>query len=166
MVDHGGEGGRVVVALSGTGVRTRENEPPDRRATPADLVVVLSGRGPPIAAREGGFHLPIRIEVTNRGQTAAGPFKVAIETPNGVVPFDISGSSPEWYAETDGLGAGRSFSRDAVALIRAGEGQTVSLAAFVDSCAGDEFMPAHCRVQESDERNNRSAAIDVQMPIM
>jgi hypothetical protein len=116
-------------------------------------------------APRGGFEVPIRIRVTNRGGTAAGPFKVAIETPNGVAPFDVSGGSAVWYAETDGLAGGQSFTRDGVALVRAGEGQTVPLTAFVDSCSGEEFTPAHCRVQESDEGNNRSAPVQVRMPI-
>ena len=162
VIEHGGDGGRVVVALAGTGVRPADEPPPQ---TPPDLVVSLSSRGPATMAPRGGFEVPIRIQVTNRGGTAAGPFKVAIETPNGVAPFDVSGGSVIWYAETDGLAGGQSFSRDGVALVRAGEGRTVPLTGFVDSCAGEEFTPAHCRVQESDEGNNRSAPVQVRMPI-
>jgi hypothetical protein len=161
VIEHGGEGEHVVVMLAGTGIRPADDEPPQ---TAPDLVVSLSTRGPATVAPRGGFFVPIRIHVTNRGRTAAGAFKVAIETPGGVAPFDASGRSVVWYAETDGLGGGQSFTRDGVVLVRAGEGQAVPLTAFVDSCAGEEFTPAHCRVQESDEGNNRSARVNVQMP--
>jgi len=41
------------------------------------------------------------------------------------------------------------------------DGETVSLTAVADSCSGDEFKPAYCRVEESDEENNESPAVEI-----
>jgi len=44
------------------------------------------------------------------------------------------------------------------------QGATVSLTAIADSCAGEEFMPSYCRVQESNETNNVSAPLSLSLP--
>jgi hypothetical protein len=116
--------------------------------------------------------VPIRVVVRNQGGVAAGIFKVStqysIASDTYVVPFTVSGEGDTWYPYTDGsLAPGSEVTFEGVVVFsdaHAVQGETVSLSAMADSCAGDESMPAHCRVAESDEGNNESAPLSVSLP--
>ena len=51
-----------------------------------------------------------------------------------------------------------------VILPKALAGKRINLRVVADSCAGDEFMPDHCRVDESNEQNNKSVSLPVTLP--
>ena len=73
-----------------------------------------------------------------------------------------------WYPYTNGsLPPGSEVTFEGVVVfsdVHAVQGETVSLSAMADSCAGDESMPAHCRIEEGDEGNNESASLSVSLP--
>lgn len=102
---------------------------------------------------------------------AAGIFKVSVSYtgPSGtfLVPFTVPGQGSSWYPYTSSpLAAGSSVTFAGKVTLPAGlEGDTVSVRALADSCAGDEFMPTYCRVAESNEGNNESAPVSVPVPI-
>jgi hypothetical protein len=136
-----------------------------------DLVVTtLETTGPPTVNPEGSVELPIRVEVKNQGDAAAGIFKVATEYtgPQGtfVVAFTVPGQSSSWYPYTSAsLAAGSVVNFAGKVTFRPKlRGVTVSLKATADSCSGDEFMPDYCRVEESNEGNNEATAISVSLP--
>lgn len=158
--------------------------PPGRSVAPSgpDLVVTFfTPEGP--ARIVGDHHVELRMAlgVKNQGNAPAGIFKVAVEytvnpvpsrprggLPSGpfVVPFSGDGAGIDWYPFTSAPlapGASAYFKRKVIfpAAVR---GVSVTLQAIADSCAGDELMPEYCRVKESNEGNNRSAAIEVTLP--
>lgn len=141
----------------------------------ADLVVSdIRPAGPPTASG-GSVVYPLEVEVTNQGGGSAGPFKVSAQYTGGViapgnsvvVPFDDTpGPPPSWYPMRNtplGPGASATFRGDVIFHPRE-HGVTVSLTAKADSCAGDEFMPSHCRVRESNEGNNVSSPVSLALP--
>lgn len=140
-----------------------------------DLVVTtLETTGPPTVNAENSVEVPIRVVVKNQGNAAADVFKVAIEFTGGavdpsrtfVVAFTVPGQTDIWYPHTgSSLAAGSTVTfAGKVTFNPAEHGVTISLKATADSCSGDEFMPAYCRVKESDEGNNESAWISVSLP--
>lgn len=140
-----------------------------------DLVVTtLETTGPPTVNAENQVEVPIRVVVKNEGNAAAGIFKVATEYTGGtiepsrtfVVAFTVPGQSDIWYPHTSGsLAAGSTVNFAGKVTFNPGEhGVTVSLKATADSDSGDEFMPAYCRVEESNEDNNESTLISVSLP--
>lgn len=44
------------------------------------------------------------------------------------------------------------------------EDEKISLTAIADSCSGDEFMPDYCRIEESNENNNKFSPMLVTIP--
>jgi hypothetical protein len=44
------------------------------------------------------------------------------------------------------------------------QGAVVSIRALADSCASDEFQPAYCRVDESNENNNQTSSLKLTLP--
>jgi hypothetical protein len=140
-----------------------------------DLVVnTLETTGSPTVNSENRVEVPIRVVVKNQGSASAGIFKVATEYTGGkidptrtfVVAFNVPSQSDFWYPRTSSsLAAGSTVTFAGKAIFNSGEhGVTVSLKATADSCSGDEFMPAYCRVEESNEGNNASAPISVSLP--
>ncbi len=136
-----------------------------------DLVVTtLEATGPATVNAENSVEVPIRVVVRNQGHAPAGIFKVATEYtgPQGtfVVAFTVPGQSSIWYPATSSpLAAGNEVTfAGKVTFNSAVHGVTVSLKATADSCSGDEFMPDYCRVAESNEANNGSAAISLSLP--
>lgn len=102
--------------------------------------------------------------IENVGSAPSGPFKVSIDAIDSsgkrfAVPFTVRGQENIWYPVISGLaGMAQTELHGEVTL---GEpsgpdlhGQAFRLAAKVDSCSGDEFMPGYCRVEENDETNN------------
>lgn len=141
----------------------------------ADLVVTdLHTTGTPTVNSDNSVEVPVQVVVENQGQGSAAMFKVAMTYTGGViapsrefiVAFDVPGQSSGWYPFTDGpLAPGASVIFDGKLIFHPEEhNTTVSLSAMADSCAGDELMPTFCRVRESDETNNKSTPISVQLP--
>lgn len=136
-----------------------------------DLVVVsLLTTGAATVNPDGNIEVPIRVVVRNQGNVAADTFKVSTEYtgPDGTfaVAFTVPGQDNVWYPYTSAPLAAEdevTFT-GAVTFPPALQGQEVSLRALADSCAGDEFMPDYCRVQERDEGNNGSDAISISLP--
>lgn len=137
-----------------------------------DLVVsIIEVTGSSSVDSAGNAVVPIRVVVKNQGNAEAGIFKVSTEyTDVGntlAVAFDVPGHPPvTWYQSTtvplDG-GSEREFTGNVI-FNPALHNITVSLRAIADSCAGDENTPAYCRVDESDETNNKSADISISLP--
>lgn len=134
-----------------------------------DLVVTsLESTGAPMLVAGNNVELPIRVVVKNQGAAGAGIFKVATTyTPGGFgVAFTVPGQSSTFYPFTSAeLAAGaETVFEGKVTFLSSATGETVSLTAVADSCAGDEFMPEYCRVEESDELNNESDPIAAALP--
>jgi hypothetical protein len=134
------------------------------------VVTTLKTTGPAAVKANGEVVVPIRVIVLNQGDVAADIFKVSTEYSqykgvSFVVPFTVPGQGM-WYPFTSALLAGGSevIFAGQVTFLPQLQGKTVYLKARADSCRGDEFMPKYCRVQESDEGNNTSAAITLSLP--
>lgn len=131
-----------------------------------DLVVTtFETTGAPTVNVEGSAQVPVRVVVRNQGNASAGTFKVATEYTGSagtfVVSFSVPGQSSVWYPFTAApLAAGQDVTFLGNVIFHPSvHGETVSLVAIADSCSGDEFTPAYCRVNESNEGNNESAAL-------
>ena len=146
-----------------------ESAPPPVPSAP-DLVAEFEVVGEPKATLSESITLPIRVVVINQGGEPAGRFKVAAEYagPDGefVTAFTVPGQTDKWYPHTDrSLAAGDTVSFEGNVIFPPSLwGRKLKLWVTADSCSGDEFMPDYCRVEESDEANNRSAAIELAMP--
>ena len=140
-----------------------------------DLVVTsLTATGSPATIASGAIEVPIQVVVKNQGNSNAPVFKTSTQftgMASGVpgtylVAFTVPGQ-PEicypWTSVPLAPGGEVTF-RGKVTFIAGSGGQTVTLTALADSCSGEEFMPSYCRVQESDETNNESAAISIALP--
>jgi hypothetical protein len=137
----------------------------------ADLVVTdFRITGSAVSTR-AGIEIPVRVEVTNRGDGSAAVFKVEIQysgrardflSATFTVPGQESAAQPfTWTA----LARTRSAAFIGRVIIPAFErGATITIRALADSCAGEEFMPDYCRVQESNESNNISTAVTISLP--
>jgi hypothetical protein len=136
-----------------------------------DLVVMtLETTGPSAVNAENSVEIPIRVVVRNQGPASADVFKIATEYTGSrgtfVVGFTVPGQNDIWYPRTSGLlasGSDVTFSGK-VTFHPSVHGVTVSLNAIADSCSGDEFMPDYCRVEESNEGNNKSTSISLSLP--
>lgn len=136
-----------------------------------DLVVTtLETTGTPTVNVENSVELPIRVVVKNQGSAAAGVSKVAVEYTRAggtfVVAFTVPGQADIWYPHTSASvpAEGEETFSGLLTFHPSIHGETVTLKAIADSCSSDEFMPDYCRVEESDEGNNGSAAISVALP--
>jgi len=159
----------------------RQVPTPTRTPTPApaDLIVTAWRNTGPVtrgyaititALLPGDFEVPFQVVVKNQGGLPAGIFKVSVSYtgPDGtfVIPFTVPGQQDNRYPYTSApLAAGASVTFEGKVILSARlQGQTVSLRALADSCAGEERMPGYCRVQESNEGNNESAPVAVSLP--
>jgi hypothetical protein len=145
--------------------------------TPAlpDLVVVsLDAISAANINKRGFIQLPVRVVVQNQGGAAADPFKVSTSytTPSGgreafLVSFTVPGQGDVWFPSTrDPLAGGRTVTFEGIVTFAPElQDERVTLIALADSCAGEEFTPAHCRVEEGDEDNNASARLSVKLPV-
>jgi hypothetical protein len=141
----------------------------------ADLVVTgLEVVGPSTVNAKGNIEIPIRVLMANQGQAIADGFKVSMDYTGGAgspssalaVPFTVPGQNSVWYPYTNApLSPGGTITFEGIVTFNSTNlGQTVALRAEVDSCSGDEIMPNHCRVDESNEGNNYSSWINVPLP--
>jgi hypothetical protein len=139
------------------------------------VVSNIQTNGAPITNADNSVEYPLLVEVTNQGNEPAGPFKISTQYSGGaidaartfLVGFDVPAGSPFTYypSTTAPLAVGASETFDGHVVFHPAEhGVTVSLTAIADSCAGDEFMPAYCRVDESNETNNESSAVSLALP--
>ncbi|HII81217.1 MAG TPA: hypothetical protein HA261_12720, partial [Methanosarcina sp.] len=152
-----------VVSLKVSG----EDEGPDLVVTSLEIVGdatrVVEGDSAYIA-------VPISVVVSNQGDQAADIFKVSTEYTSSsgtyAVAFRIPGESNTWYPYTDEpLDPGEEFTFEGEVLFSDSlSDETVYLKAIADSCSGDEFEPAYCRVEESNEENNESPEVEVYLP--
>ncbi|KKH46622.1 BACON domain-containing protein [Methanosarcina sp. 1.H.A.2.2] len=135
-----------------------------------DLVAFLEVTGDATTeVEENDYYLavPISVTVRNQGDEAADIFKISTEYTNlsGTysVAFRVPGESSIWYPYTDApLAPGEQITFNGDVLFRVSlDGETVSLTAVADSCSEDEFKPAYCRVEESNEENNQSPAVEI-----
>ena len=137
-----------------------------------DLVATL--RQSTDAGRESisDYSIPVEVTVTNRGRSAAAVFKTSTEYVHPqygwtMAPFQVDGREPYYPQTTDVLEPGQSVTFVGVVLLDEElAGETVELSAVADSCNGDgsSIAESYCRINESDETNNRSAPIRVVVP--
>ena len=145
---------------------------PEEVETDPDLVVsMLEISGSPQINSTKNAEAPIRVVIKNEGTAAADGFKTSIAyTGNNdisyTVAFTVPGQSSIWYPYTNtALEAGEEVTLEGIVTFNSSvHNQTVALKAIVDSCSGDEFMPDHCRVEESNEDNNESNEVSVDIP--
>jgi hypothetical protein len=141
----------------------------------ADLVVpALETVGANTVTSDGGVQVPIRVVIRNQGGAAADIFKVSTEyagySGTFALPFSVAGQDSSWYPYSEAaLAAGGELAFEGtVTFSYAWDDEIVSLWASADSCAGEEFAAAYCRVLESNEDNNQSGAIsvDIRAPVI
>ena len=123
------------------------------------------------APRGDGFQVRVSITVRNRGTRTARRAKIAAfatRLPNtGLVNVPLATVKPPnpLYAWTSALRPrGRQRLTGTITLRPAFTGARVRLNVVVDSTDGEEFANRNGRVLESNERNNRSASIVVNVP--
>ena len=114
--------------------------------------------------------VPVYVAVKNRGSAAAGIFKIATMYTGTAhvhaVEFNVSKGSHGWYPYTRyTLGPGDEAVFNGTIIFAAHlQGMMVPLYAIADSCIGEEYMPAYCHVDESNEVNNQSDPVMVTLP--
>ena len=137
----------------------------------ADLVVTRLTQNGNFVVTATTIEVPIQVEIHNQGTRAADIFKAALEfTANDGtfgVAFTVPGEANAFYPFTDiSLLSGSSVPFSGRAIFpRARRDEQVLLTAIADSCAGDEFMPEYCRVNESNEANNLSGSLSITLTI-
>lgn len=136
-----------------------------------DLVVTtFEVTRPAFINPENSVVVPIQLIIKNQGNAAADIFKVSTEYTGSsgtfVVPFVVGNTTDIWYPYTNAsLNSNSTVTfTGSVIFPPSKHGETVTLIAIADSCSGDEFMPDYCRVEESNEDNNKAAAISVSLP--
>ena len=136
-----------------------------------DLVVSsLEATGSPTVNAANSVEVPIRVVVRNQGSESAGVFKTCTEYTSAgrsyQVAFTVPGQTDIWCPHTSAsLASGSNVTFNGKVTFHPSlHGVTVTLTATADSCAGDEFTPAYCRVDESNETNNKSSAISLSLP--
>ena len=147
--------------LAGPPELTVSLQPADLRPEDRQLI--------PASSVAASLYIPVDIVLTNLGGQPAAPFKVSVDASssdgNFARPFISAGQDQAFYAYTkDPLLPGDQVTLHGIVLFPADiAGQTASITATVDSCAGEELTPAYCRVTESDETNNVSTPLRVRL---
>jgi len=121
----------------------------------------------------GDYGVPVEVTVTNRGTSAAAVFSTSTEYAHpqlGRFLVPLLATDGELYdlQTTAELEPGQSVTFVGVVLLNPDlAGETVELTVVADSCSGDgsSVAESYCRVEESDETNNRSAPIRVLLPL-
>jgi hypothetical protein len=137
-----------------------------------DLVAESFSFGAPVKVGTE-IRVPATVVIRNIGAgTAVNAFKVAAQytglpsspTTTFAVAFRVGAEL--WYptiAAGFASGASRILS-GTVVFPRSLSGASLQVRAFADSCSGDEFMPAYCRVSELRESNNSGAPVSLRLP--
>lgn len=137
-----------------------------------DLVATIQRTNDPIFDN-GDYGVPVEVTVTNRGTSAAAVFSTSTEYAHpqlGRFLVPLLATDGELYdlQTTAELEPGQSVTFVGVVLLNPDlAGETVELTVVADSCSGDgsSVAESYCRVEESDETNNRSAPIRVLLPL-
>ncbi|MEM1397426.1 MAG: hypothetical protein AAGH38_08270, partial [Pseudomonadota bacterium] len=119
-------------------------------------------------------HFPVQVRVVNRGtRMTEMPFKLSASfTGLTIRPdddfaafFETDDGSTYYPFRTMPLAPGEIWTVNADLVMRIdGVSENLTLRVEADSCAGDEFMPDTCRIQEADEENNFSMRIVTDRP--
>ncbi|WP_141732248.1 hypothetical protein [Oligoflexus tunisiensis] len=117
---------------------------------------------------DGAHQLTAKLKVTNKGNRTASGYKLSVDAKdhNDSTFYHTGlyiGSKPQAYAYSPtALAAGASEMLTLNVYLRERwTRRLVNLYIDVDSCAGEEFQPNHCRVAESNEKNNRTPTFNV-----
>jgi hypothetical protein len=136
-----------------------------------DLVSSITNTGMPVVAQDGSVQMHVTVLVRNQGPGGVGKFKVSAQYKRigfdapFVAPFAVRGQQDAWYPWVSSLGAGKwVILAGTLTFDPAARGERVVVRLIADSCEGDGGMPDHCRVRESDERNNISAPKSIELP--
>jgi hypothetical protein len=114
--------------------------------------------------------VPVRATVTNRGGSAADIFKLAVfgqsTDGNFLRPFQVPGQAEGFYPFTAEplQPGGQVIFEGIVSFSRELQGEPAEIQSQVDSCSGEEFAPANCRIDEFDEENNISNVLELIIP--
>jgi hypothetical protein len=133
-------------------------------------VTSLEIAGPAVFNSVGNIEQPIRVVISNQGGSSAGIFKVStdVTSTNGTfnVSFTVPGQNSYGFPFTTApvAAGGQVRFQGYLTFSPRYAGQQVSITAIADSCAGDEFQPTYCRVDERNEGNNVSAPLKVTLP--
>ncbi len=145
----------------------------------ADLVPTVRVTGVALLRADGAYLVPVRVSVRNSGTEIAGRFKMSVEFNHlsfggtRVTAFGAASSSDGSFTR-DGfyvwtsraLFPGRSLTFNGSVLIPSSvpRRSQITLRVVADSCSGEEFMPALCRVPELREDNNRTSLQTANLP--
>ncbi len=165
----GGTGSSTSSTSSSSGSGSSSSGSSDERP---DLVATLRPSADSGWDANGNYSIPIEVTVTNRGGSAAAVFKTSTEHTDPqygwlMTPFQVDGRTPYYPQTTEPLEPGQSVTFiGAVFLEQEMAGETVELSVVADSCNGDgsSIAESYCRINESDESNNRSAPMRVVVP--
>jgi hypothetical protein len=134
------------------------------------------GGAPGLAQQPERLLVPVRVTVRNAGTRPAPVFKLSasftrmigpIRRETDGAPFVAPGQrDPDFVFTTSPLAAGATVSISGVIVLPLSmAGQSVALEVMADSCASEQAQPPYCRVQEGNEDNNVSEALQVQLPL-
>lgn len=142
---------------------------PDELTGPADLLIdSIKQVGDITFAGEKEAQVPITLVLRNRGGTAADYFKIGVSyTLPGKLPADVAFFTARKngpYPSVEGLAAGAEMELSGTLRFPSGVAGVAQLVATIDSCAEELLSPVYCFVNESDETNNKSIAIKVEIP--
>jgi hypothetical protein len=153
---------------------------PNICAAAPDLYTTLRVTGPGILNKATGkYSVPVRVSVRNSGNDIAGRFKIGIEFSHtsfaglrlipftNVVSSDRAFSGDGFYVWTErAIFPGAAYTFTAMALIPSSvpRAASIKLRASSDVCFGEEFMPYFCRLEESNEDNNRTDLQNATLP--
>lgn len=116
------------------------------------------------------FEITVLAKVTNKGNGNAGAFKVSASykkpgsSSYGLVAF--SSNKSVWYPYVKSLAAGKTttiYGKFVIPRSFVKKSGKYAFKVYADSCSGDEFAKDYCRVKESNENNNSSTPIIVQI---
>jgi len=138
-----------------------------------DLVVThmaLTGV-PAVNPATNRVEVPLRVTILNQGKGVAGKFATEVTYTNSadstthLIPFTVPGQTDIWRPYTaSNLLSGTQVTFDGKLVFHPSVRHiTATLNAYADVCTG-EFDPKFCGVQESNETNNKSAGVFVQLP--
>ena len=118
--------------------------------------------------RDSNPIVPIHVTVKNVGNTTADPFKLSAHflDHTGLYVVAFTAGSDLWYPRiASPLSPGESVPFIGELIFHPSRrGTNVKIWTLADSCSGEEFVPADCRVAEKNEDNNWSAGIGVLLP--
>ncbi|HSR51569.1 MAG TPA: PASTA domain-containing protein [Acidobacteriota bacterium] len=133
-----------------------------------DLTVQVRQTGN-VVQRSGGVLIPVQVTVRNQGGSPASGFKNSFHysaSSQGLASFQVNRQTTFYVNGPSSLPPNRTFQFQGSIYIRGSfQGQVIHVWVKTDSCSGDEFMPNHCRVEESNEGNNDSNRLSFKLPI-